>query len=375
MLNTINLMNFPHARAKFWKIFINTIDVRKSCAGNEFSLNRKKRDERLSETRWDLLRGGHLRLLGLLDGQEKLELGRQLVLAVESVAKVNSADSAVGVDLNSQSLDVIRSVRAAGEVWEVELNLVPAFLEISTNLLEIFNFQSFFRTTYIKSHWHRAYERLHARRRLVVAGPEPSPYVLVIEDLNWVERKWNIRTISRTIENMHGNATEQRSNANFPRLATEGKSTKSEHGKIDFRLTSSWSVTWINFYRSPELQMWSISWGSWWSSRETEVWCPKSSSGRRDKWWKSWRRLRRLSLAPATGCHCLLSALCDHCEPSKRNFVKLEAKQTKKLASEVISLNLPSYPIFVKVSTQYCKELIRILTGKCFWTSRNTFYN
>lgn len=35
------------------------------------------------------------------DGQEELELGRQLVLGVQSVREVDSADTAVSVDLNS----------------------------------------------------------------------------------------------------------------------------------------------------------------------------------------------------------------------------------------------------------------------------------
>lgn len=36
------------------------------------------------------------------DGEEELEFGRELVLGVEAVGEVNSADAAVGVDLDSK---------------------------------------------------------------------------------------------------------------------------------------------------------------------------------------------------------------------------------------------------------------------------------
>ena len=46
-------------------------------------------------------RRSHLTLGLAGDGQEELELGRELVFGVESVREVDSANTAVGVDLNS----------------------------------------------------------------------------------------------------------------------------------------------------------------------------------------------------------------------------------------------------------------------------------
>ena len=55
------------------------------------------------------------RLRRLLDGQEELELRRQLLLGVEAVREVDAADAAVGVDLHPQRLDVVRSWGEEGQ--------------------------------------------------------------------------------------------------------------------------------------------------------------------------------------------------------------------------------------------------------------------
>ena len=69
-------------------------------------------------------------MLGLAsDGEEELELGRELVLGVETVREIDSSDSAVGMYLNSQCLDVVSTVCTAGKIGQVELDLVPAFIE------------------------------------------------------------------------------------------------------------------------------------------------------------------------------------------------------------------------------------------------------
>ena len=54
------------------------------------------------------------------------------------------------------------TISAASKVGEVELDLIPSLIE---------------------SHWHRADERLHARRGLTVGRAEPAPHVLVIQHL------------------------------------------------------------------------------------------------------------------------------------------------------------------------------------------------
>lgn len=54
--------------------------------------------------------------------------------------------------------------------------------------------------THIKPHWHCAYERLHSRCRLVIAGSETSTHVLVIEDLLEVEQ--GIRLLAHIFEGL-----------------------------------------------------------------------------------------------------------------------------------------------------------------------------
>lgn len=68
------------------------------------------------------------------------------------------------MDLYAECLDVVCSVRSPGEVAQIELDLVPAF---------------------IQSHWHGANERFHSCCGLVVGCAEPSPDVLVIEHLHF----------------------------------------------------------------------------------------------------------------------------------------------------------------------------------------------
>mmetsp|Transcript_84094 Transcript_84094/g.228368 ORF Transcript_84094/g.228368 Transcript_84094/m.228368 type:complete len:205 (+) Transcript_84094:81-695(+) len=103
-------------------------------------------------------RGGSASLL--CHRQEELELRRQLLLAIETVGEVDPANAAIRVELHTERLDVVRAVRAAREVGQVELDLVPALIE---------------------AHRHRADEGLHARGTLVVRGPEAAAHLLVIQ--------------------------------------------------------------------------------------------------------------------------------------------------------------------------------------------------
>ena len=103
-------------------------------------------------------------VLGLAGhGQEELELGRELVLGVESVGEVDSSDSAVRVDLYSQGLDIVGTVGSPREIGQVELNLVPSLVE---------------------SHGHGTDEGFDPGSRLVVGGSESTPHALVVEDLD-----------------------------------------------------------------------------------------------------------------------------------------------------------------------------------------------
>jgi hypothetical protein len=85
----------------------------------------------------------------LLDGQEQFELRGQFLLGVQAIREVNAADATIGVQLDSKGLNVIRAVRAACEVAQVELNLVPAF---------------------VQSHGHSADEGFYARRGLLTGS-------------------------------------------------------------------------------------------------------------------------------------------------------------------------------------------------------------
>ena len=102
-----------------------------------------------------------LRLSG--NGQEELELGRELVFGVESIGEVDSSDSAVSVDLDSEGLDVVGTVSSSGEIRQVELNLIPSFVE---------------------SHGHGTDEGLDSGGRLIVRSSESPSYALVVENLH-----------------------------------------------------------------------------------------------------------------------------------------------------------------------------------------------
>ena len=98
------------------------------------------------------------------NGQEKFEFWGKLVFGVEAVGEVNSTDSAVSVNLDSEGFDVVSTVSTSGEIGQVELNLVPAF---------------------IKSHGHGANERLDTGGGLIVGSTESSADVLVIKNLDF----------------------------------------------------------------------------------------------------------------------------------------------------------------------------------------------
>ena len=101
--------------------------------------------------------------LSLLDRKEQLEFRRELLLRVQAVREVDAANAAVGVNLHSESLDVVGAVCSAGKIRKVELDLIPAL---------------------IQPHGHCANEGLNACCRLVVGGAEPAAHILVIKNLH-----------------------------------------------------------------------------------------------------------------------------------------------------------------------------------------------
>ena len=96
--------------------------------------------------------------------QEELEFWGELVLGVESIGEIDSSDSAVSMNLNSEGFYVVGTVGPSGEIRQVELNLIPAL---------------------IKSHWHCANEWLDSGSGLIVGGSESTSNALVIEDLHF----------------------------------------------------------------------------------------------------------------------------------------------------------------------------------------------
>lgn len=66
--------------------------------------------------------------------------------------------------LYSEGLDIVGTVGSAGEIRQVELNLVPSLIE---------------------SHGHRADEWLHSSGTLIVRRAESTSNVLVIEYLDF----------------------------------------------------------------------------------------------------------------------------------------------------------------------------------------------
>lgn len=105
--------------------------------------------------------------LGFLNGQEQFELGRQFVFGVESIGKVHPPYPAVGMDLNTERFHVVGPVGTAGEIGQVELDLIPSF---------------------VQSHGHGADEWLHPRSRLVIASPKAPPHVFIVQDLAGINK-------------------------------------------------------------------------------------------------------------------------------------------------------------------------------------------
>jgi len=100
-----------------------------------------------------------LRFRLILHWKIQFEFGRELVFGVKTIGEVDAANPTVGVDLNSERFDVVGSVGSSCEIGEIELDLIPSV---------------------VQSHRHRADERLHASRRLVIRSPETTPHVLIV---------------------------------------------------------------------------------------------------------------------------------------------------------------------------------------------------
>jgi len=67
------------------------------------------------------------------------------------------------VQLYSERLDVIGPVGTAGEIGQVELDLVP---------------------TLVQSHGHGTNKRFHTRRRLIIRSAESSSDILIVQNLH-----------------------------------------------------------------------------------------------------------------------------------------------------------------------------------------------
>jgi len=98
------------------------------------------------------------------DWEEELEFGRQLVLGVEAIGEVDSSNSAVSVNLNAKGLYVVSTVGTTSEIGQVELNLIPAF---------------------VQPHGHGTDEGLHTCGRLIVRRAESASNVLIVQNLHF----------------------------------------------------------------------------------------------------------------------------------------------------------------------------------------------
>lgn len=72
-----------------------------------------------------------------MDRKVKLELRRQLLLRVEAVREVNSAKSAVCMNLHPQRLGVICAIRPFRQISEIQLNVVPAIVKLQRHCANI----------------------------------------------------------------------------------------------------------------------------------------------------------------------------------------------------------------------------------------------
>jgi len=97
-------------------------------------------------------------------GQKQFEFRWEFFFRIKSVREVNSSKSAIGMNGYSERFYVICTVYTSCKIRQIELNLIPSF---------------------IQSHGHCTDERLDARCTLIIGSPEPSPDVLVVENLNF----------------------------------------------------------------------------------------------------------------------------------------------------------------------------------------------
>jgi len=110
------------------------------------------------------------------NGEEQLEFWWKFVFSVKSVWEVNSADTAIGVYLNSKfsvnnsnnylpkCFNIVGTICTSCEVWQVELNLIPAF---------------------VKSHGHSANEGFDTSGALIIWSTESSTNVLIVKYLDF----------------------------------------------------------------------------------------------------------------------------------------------------------------------------------------------
>lgn len=173
-------------------------------AGEDSTAARNKQKTESWETSWEecskgrIQRGVNLGFL-VLDRQVEFKLCWKLILRIQPVWEVDASYSTVCMNLrgetarnwvtetfmetletitaappnlDTQRLDVIGSVGPPGEVWQIELNLVPAV---------------------VQSHWHGANKRLHSCRTLIITCPKSPADIFVIQHLKVVTIEQRVR--------------------------------------------------------------------------------------------------------------------------------------------------------------------------------------
>ena len=77
---------------------------------------------------WLLLLLQLLLLLFLLDREIQFKFCGQFILGIQTIGKVNPANSAICVNLNAESFYIIGTIGSSCEICEVKLNFVPAVI-------------------------------------------------------------------------------------------------------------------------------------------------------------------------------------------------------------------------------------------------------
>lgn len=134
-----------------------------ACAYVIFFINIVEYVQTISKSCY-LLRSNRIYPSRFLDWKKELELRRKLFFRIQTIREIYAANTAVCMDLNSECFYIISTISTSGEVREIELDLIPSFIE---------------------PHGHCTNERFDTRRWLVVWRAKTASHALIIQHLNF----------------------------------------------------------------------------------------------------------------------------------------------------------------------------------------------